>query len=244
MFGHFLKYSGIAVVIFCLSVPIQAQVEGDSAIRVSNHSDGPIHDTSLNNGIVPEHFTDSSSHDGSGKWNSRILLKSNLAGLGLAIANAGAEIDIRRHLSFSLPVYYSCWNYLKETRKYRTAAIQPELRYWLSRDNDGLYAGTHFGIGHYNVATDGAFRIQDHNGTSPAWGGGLSLGFRLPVSRNKKWKMEFAVGYGVYKVHHDKFRNQHNGLLVSSEKKTYTGLDQAALSLGYSFDLKRRGGTE
>ena len=52
------------------------------------------------------------------------------------------------------------------------------------------------------------------------------------------------IGAGVYQLHYDKFFNTDNtkdGLLVESIKKTYWGLDQATVSLSYSFDLKKKG---
>ena len=176
------------------------------------------------------------------EWGRKLYVKTNALGLGLAIANTAVEIDLCRHWSFNLPVYYSAWNYFKSTVKFRTAMIQPEIRYWFRDDNDGWYAGGHIGIGHYNVATNGEYRTQDHEGKSPALGGGLGVGYRLPISGNKRWKMEFSIGAGAYKLHHDKFRNYHNGLLVYTEKKTYVGIDQAAVSFSYTFDLKKKGG--
>ena len=176
------------------------------------------------------------------EWGRKLYVKTNALGLGLAIANTAVEIDLCRHWSFNLPVYYSAWNYFKSTVKFRTAMIQPEIRYWFRDDNDGWYAGGHIGIGHYNVATNGEYRTQDHEGKSPALGGGLAFGYRLPISGNKRWKMEFSIGAGAYKLHHDKFRNYHNGLLVYTEKKTYVGIDQAAVSFSYTFDLKKKGG--
>ena len=176
------------------------------------------------------------------EWGRKLYVKTNALGLGLAIPNTAVEIDLCRHWSFNLPVYYSAWNYFKSTVKFRTAMIQPEIRYWFRDDNDGWYAGGHIGIGHYNVATNGEYRTQDHEGKSPALGGGLAVGYRLPISGNKRWKMEFSIGAGAYKLHHDKFRNYHNGLLVYTEKKTYVGIDQAAVSFSYTFDLKKKGG--
>ncbi len=179
------------------------------------------------------------------EWGCKLYVKTNALGLGLAIANAAVEIDICKHWSFNLPVYYSAWDYFSETVKFRTLAVQPEIRYWFSEKNlrnDGWYLGAHFGLAYYNIATDGEYRTQDHDGTSPALGGGLAVGYRLPISRNNRWKMEFSIGAGAYKLHHDKFRNYHNGLLVYTEKKTYIGIDQASVSFSYTFDLKRKGG--
>ncbi len=168
----------------------------------------------------------------------KLYVKTNLLGLGLAIANAAVEIDLCRHLSFNLPVYYSAWNYFSSTVKFRTLALQPELRYWFSDNNDGWFAGAHFGLAYYNIATDGEYRTQDHDGNSPALGGGLAVGYRLPISKDNRWKIEFSIGAGAYKLHYDKFRNYPNGLLTKTEKKTYIGIDRASVSFSYTFDLK------
>jgi hypothetical protein len=172
-------------------------------------------------------------------------LKTNAIGLGMGIANVAAEIDLAKHWSFSLPIYYSAWNYFKSTIKFRTLAVQPEFRYWLSKYNDGFFAGAHVGLAYYNFAFDGDYRYQDHNRKTPALGGGVNVGYRLPISKNHRWRVEFLLGAGVYLLHYDKFHNTPNtkdGLMVESIKKTYWGIDQAAVSFSYTFDLKKRGG--
>ena len=112
-------------------------------------------------------------------WTRKLHVKTNAIGLGLGIANVAPEMDIAKHLSFTLPVYYSAWNYFKTTIKFRTLAVQPELRYWISPNNEGFFAGAHFGLAYYNFAADGDYRYQDHNGKKPAIGGGLSIGYVL-----------------------------------------------------------------
>ena len=178
-------------------------------------------------------------------WVPRLHIKTNAVGLGMGIANLAVEVDLARHWSFTLPVYYSAWNYFKETLKFRTFAIQPEVRYWPSRENTGLFAGAHFGWGYYNFAFGGEYRYQDRSAKTPAIGGGLSLGYRLPLSKNRKWNMEIAIGAGCYSLHYDKFHNTAStkeGLLVESARETYWGIDQAALTFSYAFDLKKKGG--
>lgn len=178
-------------------------------------------------------------------WTPRVHLKTNAVGLGLAIANVGAEIDFAKHWSFTLPIYYSAWNYFRSTIKFRTFSIQPEFRYWLSQKNDGFFAGAHFGLTYYNFAFNGDYRYQDHDGTTPAIGGGLSVGYRMPISKNNRWRMEFSLGAGVYPLHYDVFHNTKktkDGLMTETIKKTYWGIDQAAISFMYTFDLKKKGG--
>ena len=178
-------------------------------------------------------------------WNRKLYLKTNAIGLGMGIANVAAEIDLAKHWSFLLPIYYSAWNYFKSTIKFRTLAVQPEFRYWLKEENEGFFTGAHVGLAYYNFAFDGDYRYQDHNRKTPALGGGVNVGYRLPISKNHRWQVEFSLGAAVYSRHYDKFYNTPNtkdGLMVESIKKTYWGIDQAAVSFSYSFDLKKKGG--
>ena len=168
-----------------------------------------------------------------------VTLKTNLLGWGLAISNLEVEFDLCKHLSLALPFYYSALDYGKSTMKFRTLATQPELRYWINKNNTGFFAGAHFGLGYYNIATNGLLRYQDHNGTSPAIGGGISLGYRVPFSKKHNWHIEFIVGAGAYKLHYDTFYNVENGRLVDTHKKTYIGVDNAAINISYRFNYKR-----
>ena len=170
----------------------------------------------------------------------KLHIKTNLLGLGLGIANVAAEIDLAKHWSFALPIYYSSWDYIKTTIKFRTLALQPEFRYWFSKKNDALFVGAHFGLAYYNFALDGDDCYQDHDGKSPALGGGISMGYRMPISKNDKWHVEFTLGAGAYSLHYDKFYNVNNGKLIDTYKKTYLGVDHAAVNISYRFDLNKR----
>jgi hypothetical protein len=72
------------------------------------------------------------------------------------------------------------------------------------------------------------------------------MGYRIPVSNDGRWLVEFALGAGVYSLHFDVFRNTPNvkdGELVSTHRMTHVGLDQAQVTFSYAFDLKRKGGS-
>lgn len=180
------------------------------------------------------------------EWTRRICLKTNAIGWGLGISNAAAEIDLIPHLSLNVPIYYSAVNYFVQTLKFRTFSIHPEVRWWpFSTTNSGLFAGVHAALTSYNFAFDGGYRYQDHGRKSPALGGGIGIGYSLPIRKIPHLKVEFTLGAGVYSIHYDKFYNTPNtadGLLVDSVKGVYWGLDQVAVSLSYSFDLKKKGG--
>ncbi len=178
-------------------------------------------------------------------WHRRLTLKTNAPAWFMLWINAGVEIDMAPHFSAELPVYYSGFNYFTRYIKFRTLTIQPELRYWPSRDNNGFFVGAHFGLGWYNCAFDGDSRYQDHNRRTPAIGGGASIGYRFNFCRNHNWKMEVTLGYGIYKLDYDIFNNVTNGLITGRRQRTFYGIDRAAVSFCYQFDLnKKKGGNK
>lgn len=167
-------------------------------------------------------------------WTRHYYIKTNLPAWLCLWANLEGEADMAPHWSADLSVYYSGLNYFSRTLKFRTFSVMPEIRYWFSRNNDGLFAGAHFGLAYYNVALNGENRYQDHNGTTPALGGGITLGFRLPL-RNRRWKMEFSAGAGIYHLDYDIFDNRTDGLLTGRRKRTFYGLDRVAVSICHTF---------
>ena len=173
-------------------------------------------------------------------WTRHIHIKTNAVGWALSSANVAVEIDLAKHWSFALPIYYSGVDYFKANLKFRIFAIQPEFRYWFKPENKGWFVGGHFGMAYYNFAVQGKWRIQDRNGNTPALGGGISAGYRMPISRNGRWNVEFSLGAGVYNADYDKFYNKHNGALGENIHKTFVGIDNVGVSFTYMFDLKKR----
>ncbi len=167
-----------------------------------------------------------------------IYIKTNIVGLALLSANLGFEIDMGNHFSFNLPIYYCALDYFKSTLKFRNFSVQPELRYWPKSNYKGLFMGAHLGFAYYNFAFDGHTRYQDKDGKTPTLGGGLSLGYRLPLGQNQRWNMEFALGAGVYPLHYDLFHNVDNGKLYDTRKKTRIGLDNALIGISYRIPYK------
>ena len=106
-------------------------------------------------------------------------IKTNGLGWGIGQMNVAAEFAFAEHFSVAIPFYYSGgFDYFKSTVKFRGIVVQPEFRYYFKPENEGFYAGAHMGVGWYNFALNGDYRIQDHNGNRPAWGGGLGLNLR------------------------------------------------------------------
>ena len=169
----------------------------------------------------------------------QLYLKTNTLAWGMLVSNMAVELKASPHWSFTLPVYFSAWDYFSSTVKFRTFTLQPEARYWFS-EKEGWFAGAHAGLAYYNFAWGGKWRVQDYDCDSPALGGGLSGGCRWPFGKQKRWLVECSLGVSVYRLHYSKFHNRPNGLLARSEKKTFWGIDQAAITLAYMFNLHTR----
>lgn len=177
----------------------------------------------------------------------KIWLKSNVLGWGLGMMNLAAEFDIIDHLSVHVPFYYSGgYDYFSPFVKFRGIVLQPEVRYypWLKDGhNRGFFVGGHLGVGYYNYALNGDFRIQDYNGRRPAFGGGLSVGYKVNFKKKPSWGMEFALGAGLYNVKYDILYNEINGPYYNRGiQKNWFGLDNASVSFFYEFDVRRKGG--
>ena len=176
------------------------------------------------------------------EWTRRLRIKTNAIGWAMFMSNVAVEVDITRHISFTLPIYYSALDYFSRELKFRTFALQPEFRWWFTKPQ-GLFVGAHFGTAYFNYATKGDWRIQTGYGDRPLWGGGIAAGYRMPISkRNPRWEMEFTLGGGVYDVWYDRFYNEKNGPKEGSYHTTFVGIDNVSVTFSYSFDLKKVGG--
>ena len=173
-------------------------------------------------------------------WNGNLRFKTNTLGWAMGHLNIAAEMDLAEHWSVAVPFYYSGgFNYFKNTLKFRGIVVQPEVRYYRSNKNVGLYAGVHLGLGWYNYALDGEYRIQDYKGERPAYGGGLGFGYTYNFKKNTNWGMEFSIGAGIYDAVYDKFYNEPNGHYAETAvHKTFIGIDNASVSFIYRIGNK------
>lgn len=171
-----------------------------------------------------------------------LTLKTNAAGWLMGISNLAIECDVAKNLAINLPVYYSGWNTRYLTFDFKGLIIQPELRFYVPKTH-GFYVAAHAGIAWFNCNGGGDFRYQNTGWKRPTYGGGLNIGYRLPLKKNSGWKVEIGLGAGVYDVNYDVFYNEENGPYVASNQYSlYYGFDQAHVSFMYSFDLGRKEG--
>lgn len=161
---------------------------------------------------------------------------SNAIEWGLLIANAGGEWDFSDCWSLNLSLHYSALNYFSARRKFRTFILRPEVRFWPAGQDRGLFVDAHVQMAAYNFALRRwAYRIQDVDGKHPALGGGIGVGYRLPLGRSGHWAAEAALGVGVYRLRYDRFENRPGGQLVDTRSRTRVCIDNVALSIVYKF---------
>ena len=171
-----------------------------------------------------------------GEWNRLFRLKTNALGWLLLISNVTAEIDLDQNWSLGLEIDYSGINYFTPTVKFRIFRVRPEVRYWFTPGQPGWWLGAHLGVACWDFAFGGEYRYQDDWRRTPAIGGGISAGYRMPISKDKRWEMEFGLGLGAYRANHNRFVNEKNGKLVDTVKKVYFGPDFLGVSFSYAFD--------
>ena len=177
--------------------------------------------------------------DSLAKCTDFVFVKTNPVGWGMLIGNVGVEYQFHERLSAELWIYYSALNYFHRTTKFRTFTVMPTFKWWFAGHNVQWWADAHLGLGFFNYAKGGEWRYQDRNGNTPALGGGLGIGVRIPLSRNQRWWLEPSVGAGVYHLNYDKFENSRNGKLVDTRHRTFFGLDRVSIAVSYRFKVRR-----
>jgi hypothetical protein len=169
------------------------------------------------------------------QFNAYNYLATNSIDWAFGIANIAWELDLAKHWSVNLPVALSAWDYFSSNVKFRVASFRPELRYWLTPARR-FFLGAHVGVAYFNMAFGGDYRYQDHKGKDPAIGGGISFGYRLPITQSRRWWLELTAGVGVYYANYDKFINKPNGALLHSHTRTAIIPDCLGVKFIYRFN--------
>lgn len=162
-------------------------------------------------------------------------LGTNALEWGLLIANINGEWDFDCHWSLHASLHYSALNYFTTTRKFRTFIFRTEVRYWFGDGHQGVFVDGHLQMAAYNFALSRwEYRIQDVKGHHPALGGGVGVGYRLPLGKSERWSLEAAVGVGAYHLKYDRFENRPNGQKVDTRSRNWFGIDNVAISIVYN----------
>jgi len=168
-------------------------------------------------------------------------VETNALEWALLIANATAEYDLSDRCSAALSLHYSALDYFSSNCKFRTFIFRPEVRYWFRPGHRGLFFDVHLQSASYNFALPSwKYRIQDVDGTHPALGGGLGVGYRIPLEHSARWCFQAQAGVGMYHLRYHRWDNRRGGQIVDIRSRTFFGVDNVSLSLVYHFKTSRQ----
>lgn len=156
-----------------------------------------------------------------------MAVKNNLAYDAFAVLNACFEIEVSDHISLDLPVIWSLWDW-KRDLGLRTAAFQPEARYWPGKVGQGSAFGVSLGIATYNFRHDG-IRYQDTG--RPMLSASLAYTYSLDI--DSRWSAEFSLAVGYANTKYNRYYNIDNGALINTKTRDYFGPTKVGVSLSY-----------
>ncbi|WP_455773567.1 DUF3575 domain-containing protein [Porphyromonas asaccharolytica] len=175
-----------------------------------------------------------------------VAIKNNLAYDALLTPNLSLEAKLANRWTLDLQGGANFFFYTKDptSSRYKTTKwshwmVQPEARYWFCEVFDGWFLGLHAQGGAINIGgVSIPFILENKNQVMKdnryeAWfyGGGLSAGYQLMLSRH--WSLEFELGAGYNRIHYDKFPCVQCGSKIAEGTANYVGPTKAAISIVY-----------
>ncbi len=166
-----------------------------------------------------------------------VALKTNVLYWATTTPNIGAEVSFGKKHSVQLFYGYNPWTF-SERKSLRHWVLQPEYRYWFCQSFNGLFLGVHamggeFNVGEIDLPTGLFNKLKDHRYEGWYVGGGVTVGYQVPMS--KHWNFEASIGIGYDYVKYDRFGCGVCGERLGSGHKNYFGPTKAALSFLYIF---------
>lgn len=156
-----------------------------------------------------------------------IALKTNVPFLAVAVQNLALEVQLAKHVSLDFPVMWSISD-IERKHALRTIALQPEGRWWLKTVGTGHFFGLHAHAAWFNAKWEND-RYQTEK--RPLVGGGVSYGYKLPLSAH--WGAEFSIGAGYANMKYNTYYNIVNGAQLDTRLRHYWGITRVGLSIVY-----------
>ncbi|MDR0973687.1 MAG: DUF3575 domain-containing protein [Prevotellaceae bacterium] len=151
--------------------------------------------------------------------------------------NLSLEIGLSLRSTLAFSGSYNGWNRKgSETsnKKLVHSIFRADYRYWLCERFNGHFFGAGAIFTRYNVGQHSFFGLLDrayrYDGTG--YGGELTYGYHWMIDR--RWGIEAAIGAGVVHFRFDKYPCATCSPISTSEKKTWLGPTNAAISLVYT----------
>lgn len=160
-----------------------------------------------------------------------------LYGVVAQAPNLGVEVGLGRRTTIELAAGYNAWHMdgkYKNNKKLAHLLIEPEFKYYICERFNGHYIGVHglysfYNIGRHNLPMLFGSGSRDYRYQGHAYGGGISYGYQLMLSR--RWNLEFSLGVGFARLNYEKYKCEKCGTRISSGHKNYIGPTKAAVSV-------------
>ncbi|MDR1115608.1 MAG: DUF3575 domain-containing protein [Tannerella sp.] len=154
----------------------------------------------------------------------KFSFRTNLLYWAVATPNLGLEWKPSANIGFLINGAYSNWTWSNKENHHRTLLIQPEIRFYMGKNKNG-FIGIEEHAGEFN------FKFGDTGYQGDIFGGGLTGGYRLTLS--KSVDMELSLGLGYTSLKYESYRRS-NGITVRKDgelRKSVISPTQAGISL-------------
>lgn len=159
--------------------------------------------------------------------------------------NIGLELYLAPHISLGANWAYAWWNRDKSSFYWRAYGGDAELRYWFkpwyARENSlrDAFSGHHLGL--YGLMCTYDYEFGGNGQQAPKWsyGGGISYGYSLPVT--KCLNIDFTIGLGYLQGKYYRYEPSSTVIddyyWLSTHTRKYWGPTKAEVSLVWKLGL-------
>lgn len=151
-----------------------------------------------------------------------VELKTNLLYWVLTAPNLEAEILFKQKWSLNLEYQFAHTDFDKGAKHFRLSSFSPEVRFYPIPGR--LFVGAYYNTGEYN------FKFSDYGYQGAYNGGGVTLGYKLPVTKAIGFEFLLSGGYAWSDFDQYTFDDGCNRF-VRGNGKNYFGPTKAKVSL-------------
>lgn len=169
----------------------------------------------------------------------KLAAKTNFLYWASTTPNLSLEAGLGRKSTFELQGGYNPFSFgsKEDNKKLKHWLVQGEYRHWLCESFNGHFFGVHglyskYNTGGYNLDFLFGSGSGDSRYEGDTFGGGVSYGYNLMLSR--RWNLEITGGIGFSVMKYDRFECIHCGEKQESDvKRNYFGPTKLGLSIVY-----------
>ena len=174
---------------------------------------------------------------------AQVNLRTNLLYDAVIIPNVGVEYGFSDRYSVTANIIYTWLKNDSRHRYWRIISTDIEVRYWLGnveqrQQLSGHHVGVYGAIYRYDFEFGGKGEMGNFN-----YGGGISYGYNLPISR--MLSLDFNLGIGFVGGKYKEYRPIDMHYVWQGDwQRNYFGPTKAEVTLVWHIDRKTKGGTQ